>query len=148
MGAPAGIKTALLALLVLGAGACAKRDEVVIFATGRSQGRLWTEEAPGSPGKSGGFAVFKSVYDREKLPKLAVDTGNWFSVTREGWLTRGRSTLACLNAVPYAAAAPGLEDLSLSPQELEKLAESSALPLLASNLYLKTNKNPPSFPAR
>ena len=142
MRGPAGTKTFLLALLLLGAGACAKKDEVVIFATGRSQGRLWTEEEPGSAVRSGGFAVFKTIYDSEKLPKLAVDTGNWFSATREGWLTRGRSTLACLNAVPYAAAAPGLEDLSLSPQELEKLAQSSALPLLASNLYLKTNKKP------
>ena len=142
MRGPAGTKTFLLALLLLGAGACAKKEEVVIFATGRSQGRLWTEEEPGSAVRSGGVAVFKTIYDSEKLSKLAVDTGNWFSATREGWLTRGRSTLACLNAVPYAAAAPGLEDLSLSPQELEKLAQSSALPLLASNLYLKTNKKP------
>ncbi|MEK7721833.1 MAG: 5'-nucleotidase C-terminal domain-containing protein [Elusimicrobiota bacterium] len=127
---------------MLGAGACAKKEEIVIFATGRSQGRLWAEEAPGSSGKAGGFAVFKSLYDLEKRPKLAVDIGNWFSATPEGWLTRGRSTLACLNEVPYAAAAPGLEDLSLTPRELQKLAESSAMPLLASNLYLKTNKKP------
>lgn len=138
---PAGIKTAFLALL-LGAGACAKKEQVVIFATGRSQGRLWAESGPGSAERTGGFAVFKSLYDQEKRPKLAVDTGNWFSATPEGWLTRGRSTLACLNAVPYAVAAAGLEDLTLSPQELEKLAESSAMPLLASNLYLKTNKKP------
>lgn len=140
---PAGTRTALLALLLLGAGACAKKDEVVIFATGRSQGRLRAGEAPGPSGNHGGFAVFKSMYDREKLPKLAVDTGNWFSATPEGWLTRGRSALACLNAVPYAAAAPGMEDLSLTPAELQKLAESSSVPLLASNLYLKTNKKPP-----
>lgn len=138
---PAGLKTAFLALL-LGAGACSKKEQVVIFATGRSQGRIWAEAAPGSSDRSGGFAVFKSLYDKEKLPHLAVDTGNWFSATPEGWLTRGRSTLACLNAVPYAAAAPGYEDLSLAPQELQKLAEASAVPLLASNLYLKTNTKP------
>lgn len=138
---PAGIKTILLALM-LGAGACEKKEQMVIFATGRSQGRLWAQKTPGAYGPSG-IAVFKSLYGQEKLPKLAVDTGNWFSATPEGWLTRGRSTIACLNAVPYAAAAPGLEDLSLTPQELHKLAESSAMPLLASNLYLKTNKKPP-----
>jgi len=137
-----GTRTALLSLLLLGTAACTKKEQLVIFATGRSQGRLWAEEAPGFSGRTGGFAVFKKLYDQEKLPKLAVDTGNWFSATPEGWLTRGRSTLACFNAVPYAAAAPGLEDLSLSPQELQKLAESSAMPLLASNLYLKNNKKP------
>ncbi len=134
---------ALLALLLLGAGACAKKEQLVIFATARSQGRLWAREEPAAGGKlTGGFAVFKKLYDEEKRPKLAVDLGNWFSVTPEGWLTRGRSTMACLNAVPYSAAAAGIEDLTLAPAELQKLAEASAIPLLASNLYLKNNKKP------
>ncbi len=115
----------------------------MIFATGRSQGRIWAREVPGPGGKkAGGFAVFKKLYDGEKLPKIAVDTGNWFSAVPEGWLTRGRSTIDCLNAIPYAAAAVGIEDLSLSPEELRKLAESSRMPLLASNLYLAGNKKP------
>jgi len=133
----------LLALLMLGAGACAKKEQLVIFATARTQGRLWAREEPALGGKvAGGFAVFKKLYDAETRPKLAVDAGNWFSATPEGWLTRGRSTMACLNAVPYSAAAVGMEELTLSPQELQKLAEASSLPVLASNLYLKTNKKP------
>ncbi len=138
----AASRSALLTLLLLGAWGCAKKERIIIFATGNSQGRIWAGEASGSGEKAGGFAVFKTLYDRETLPKLAVDTGNWFSATREGWLSRGRSTVACLNAVPYAAAAVGLEDLSLSPKELQNLAETSSVPLLASNLYLKTNKKP------
>ncbi|HAT71728.1 MAG TPA: hypothetical protein DCS63_02810 [Elusimicrobia bacterium] len=136
-------KTALLALLLLGPGACAKKEQVVIFATGRSQGRLWAREEPSLKNKrAGGFAVFKRLYDQETLPKLALDAGNWSSATPEGWLTDGRSTIDCLNAVPYGAAAAGMEDLSLPPKALQKLAEASAVPLLASNLYLKTNKKP------
>ena len=136
-------RASLLALLTLGAGACAKKEQLVIFATARSQGRLWAREEPAAGGKAaGGFAVFKKLYDAEKRPKLAVDAGNWFSVTPEGWLTRGRSTIACLNAVPYSAAAVGIEDLTLAPAEMQKLAETSAIPLLASNLYLKNNKKP------
>ncbi len=136
-------RTALVALLTLGAGACAKKEQLVIFATARSQGRLWAREEPAAGGKlAGGFAVFKNLYDSEKRPKLAVDAGNWFSATPEGWLTHGRSTLACLNAVPYSAAAVGMEDLTLTPAELQKLAEASVIPLLASNLYLKNNKKP------
>ena len=135
---------ALLALLMLGAGACVGKEQVVIFATGRSQGRIGAAEVPGTGGrKAGGFAVLKKLYDGEKLPKLAVDTGDWFSAVPEGWLTRGRSTVDCFNAVPYAAAAAGLEDLALSPEEFRKLAESSRVPLLASNLYLTNNKKPP-----
>ncbi len=132
----------LLAALLAGAGACAKKEQVVIFATSRTQGRAWAAEGGGLSRKTGGFAVFKKLYDAEARPKAAVDLGNWFSAVPEGWLTRGRSTLACLDGVPYAAAAAGMEDLSLSPQEMQKLAESSRTRILASNLYLKSNKKP------
>ncbi|MCM2267672.1 MAG: 5'-nucleotidase C-terminal domain-containing protein [Elusimicrobiales bacterium] len=136
------LKYALPALLLL-AGACSKKEQVVIFATGRGQGRLWArEEASLKGARAGGYAVFKKLLDAETAPKLALDTGNWFSATPEGWLTRGRSTIDCLGAAGYGAAAAGMEDLSLSPAELQKLATASAVPLLASNLYLKTNKKP------
>lgn len=130
----------LPALLLLGVWACAGKEQVTIFATGRTQGRIGADELDGK--RAGGFAVFKKLYDSEPGPKLAVDTGDWFSAVPEGWLTRGRSTLDCINAVPYAAAALGMEDLSLTPAELQKLAEGSKVPVLASNLYLKTNKKP------
>jgi 2',3'-cyclic-nucleotide 2'-phosphodiesterase (5'-nucleotidase family) len=133
---------ALPALLLLTC-ACSKKEQLVIYATGRGQGRLWArEEASLKGARAGGYAVFKKLYDAEKAPKLALDTGNWFSATPEGWLTRGRSTLDCLGAVPYGAAAAGMEDLALTPQELQKLADASKVPLLASNLYLKNNKKP------
>jgi len=136
------LKHALPALLLL-AAACAKKEQVVIFATGRGQGRLWARPEPSLKDKlAGGYAVFKRLYDGEKAPKLALDTGNLFSATPEGWLTRGRSATDCLEAVPYGAAALGMEDLALSPSELQKLAQATKVPLLASNLYLKTNKKP------
>lgn len=131
----------LLALLL--ASACAKKEDVVIYATARGQGRLWAREEPALKGKrAGGFAVFKKLYDAEKAPKLALDAGNWFSATPEGWLTRGLSAADCLGAVPYGAAAPGYEDLALSPAELQKFAGAARIPVLASNLYLKSNKKP------
>lgn len=133
----------LLAALLLGCWGCAKKEQVVIYATARSQGRLWARAEPSLGGKSaGGFAVFKKLYDQEEAPKLALDAGNWVSATPEGWLTRGRSGAACLSAVPYSAAAVGMEELGLPPAELAKLAEASKFPLLASNLYLKSNKKP------
>ncbi|OGR51943.1 MAG: hypothetical protein A2049_07855 [Elusimicrobia bacterium GWA2_62_23] len=142
MSLPRLLKHALPALLLL-AAACAKKEKVVIFATGRGQGRLWARPEPALKDKlAGGYAVFKRLYDGENAPKLALDTGNLFSATPEGWLTRGRSAADCLGAVPYGAAALGMEDLALSPKELQKLAEGSKVPLLASNLYLKTNKKP------
>ena len=136
-------KNLLLALILAAACACAKNDQAVIFATARTQGRLWPRQDEGSKGgQAGGFAVFKRLYLKELRPKLAVDAGNWFAATPEGFLTHGKATIACMNAVPYSLAATGIEDLTLPPPELQKLAESAAFPVLASNLYLKTNQNP------
>ncbi|OGS11640.1 MAG: hypothetical protein A2234_01595 [Elusimicrobia bacterium RIFOXYA2_FULL_58_8] len=131
------------ALLLLAACACTKNEQVVIFATARTHGRLWASQEPGTQGPgAGGFAVFKRLYTQEKLPSLALDSGNWVGNTPQGYFTRGRSTIACLNAVPYSLAAAGMEDLALAPKELQKLAETAEIPILASNLYLKTNKKP------
>ena len=85
----------------------------------------------------------RRVYDLEKNPKLAVDLGNWFSDTPEGYLTKGAATAACMNAIPYAVSALGPEDLVLSPADLEKLVRASSFTVLASNLYLRNNKKPP-----
>ncbi|MEI7527975.1 MAG: 5'-nucleotidase C-terminal domain-containing protein [Elusimicrobiota bacterium] len=142
----AGKKNFCLALLALACSACVKNDQAVIFATARTRGRLWAVEKPGEKGPgTGGFAVFKRLYGQEKLPKLAVDAGNWFGATPEGYLTRGHSTIACMNAVPYSLAAAGMEDISLPPKELQKLAAAARFPLIASNLYLKANVKPDFF---
>ena len=90
----------------------------------------------------GGYAVLKALYAAEKGPRLAVDLGGWVPPSPEGRQDRGRAALECLNAVPYSAAAASAADLAIAPKELQKLAEGSALPLLASNLYLKSNKKP------
>ncbi len=143
MEACACVKKLLLCALLIGSWGCTKREQVVIFATARSQGRLGARREVSHGGKSaGGFAVFKRLYDLEKRPKLALDSGDWFSAAPEGWLTRGRSAVACLNAAGYSAAALGMEELSLPPAELEKLSATAKFPVLASNLYLKNNKKP------
>ncbi|MDA8129916.1 MAG: 5'-nucleotidase C-terminal domain-containing protein [Elusimicrobia bacterium] len=108
----------------------------MVFATARSQGRLWSEDG------RGGFAAFKNLYDSERKPKLAVDLGNWISATPEGRLTGGTAAAECAAAVPYSAAAIGMEELALSPDELERLAEAASIPLLASNLYLRSDRKP------
>ena len=84
----------------------------------------------------------RKVYDREKNPKLAVDLGNWFADTPEGYLTKGGAVAACMNTIPYTVSALGPEDLALSPADLEKLVRASSFTVLASNLYLRNNKKP------
>ncbi len=140
------IRPALAALLLFSLSACTKTDKIIIYATARSGGWLWARPGADSgseKGKTGGYAVFRKVYDREKNPKLAVDLGNWFSDTPEGYLTKGGAVAACMNTVPYAVSALGPEDLVLSPADLEKLVRVSSFTVLASNLYLRNNKKPP-----
>ena len=115
-----------LCLLLL--SACSKTGKLTIYATARSGGWLWARPEPGSAqntAETGGYAVLRKVYDLEKNPKLAVDLGNWFSETPEGYLTKGAAVAACMNAIPYAVSSLGPEDLTLSPADLEKLVRAS-----------------------
>ncbi len=122
-----------MALLLL--GACAGKERITVFATGRTQGRI-QEDASGA----GGFAVFKKLYDSQSGAKVALDLGDWSSATPVGRLSRGVCTADCVAAVPYSATAVGMEELSLSPSELQSLAKAAGAPLLASNLYLRGNR--------
>ena len=136
------------ALMLFSLSACSKTDKITIYATARSGGWLWARPETDSSkdkGEIGGYAVLRKVYDQEKNPKLAVDLGNWFSDTPEGYLTRGGAVAACMNAVPYAVAALGPEDLVLPPANLEKLVRASSFTVLASNLYLRDSNKKPAF---
>ena len=133
-------------LILLSFTACSRTDKITIYATARAGGWLWARAEPGAVGKTeevGGYAVLRKVYSQEKNPKLAVDLGNWFSETPEGYLTKGLAAAECMNTIPYAVSALGPEDLTLSPANLEKLVRASSCSVLASNLYLRDNKKPP-----
>lgn len=136
-------RAALAGAFLLALSACAKTDKLVIYATARGGGWLWARPG-GAPeqGDAGGYAVFKKVYDLETKPKLAVDLGNWFNETPEGFLTKGQAAAECMNTVPYAVSALGTEDLTLAPKDLEKLVKVATFPVVASNLYLKAGKKP------
>ncbi|MBI4803447.1 MAG: bifunctional metallophosphatase/5'-nucleotidase [Elusimicrobia bacterium] len=129
--------------LLLSLSACSKTDKVIIYATARSGGWLWARPDPDAEkGEIGGYAVFKNVYNLEQKPKLAVDLGNWFNETPEGYLTKGQAAIDCMNAIPYAVSSLGIADLALAPKDLQKLVKTAAFPVIASNLYLKTGKKP------
>ncbi|HBB67156.1 MAG: hypothetical protein A2X28_10425 [Elusimicrobia bacterium GWA2_56_46] len=139
------VQLTLAALLLPFLAACSKTNKVTIYATARSGGWLWARSESGvkkEPVEAGGYAVLRKVYDLEKKPKLAVDLGNWFGETPEGYLSKGAAAAACMNAVPYSVSALGPEDLTLSPSDLEKLVSASSFTILASNLYLRNNKKP------
>lgn len=138
-------RPSLALLCLLSVSACTKTDKLVIYATARSGGWLWSRPEPGAKkgaGEIGGYAVLRKVYDLEKGPKLAVDLGNWFNETPEGYLTKGEAVAACMNSIPYTLSALGPEDLALSPADLEKLVRASSFTILSSNLYLRNNKKP------
>lgn len=141
----------LAALALFSLAACSRTENITIYATARAGGWLWARPAEDShkeKGLVGGYAVLRKVYEQEKNPKLAVDLGNWFGETPEGYLTRGSAAAACMNALPYAVSALGPEDLTLSPAELEKLVRASSFTVLASNLYLRNDKKPPFIQSR
>ena len=137
------LKAAALLSLFLILCSCSKKEETVIFVTARLEGRINSAPDPALKGAgAGGLAVFKNIYKLEKRPRLALDLGNWLSDTPEGRIMGSQAIIECMAAVPYSAAALGYRDLTLGPRELEKLSKTASFPLLASNLYMKSNKKP------
>lgn len=132
-------KLRLIAAIFLLFGACAKKESFVIFSTARANGQIYaSNDCKGKQKSCGGFPALKNIYNEETLPKLIVDLGNWASDSPTGKLTKGMSVIEMLNAFPYTAAVPGISDITLIAKDFNKLADSTTIPLIATNMYKRS----------
>ncbi len=135
-------KPALKALLLsapLLLASCSWRDSVVVYLT--SDARGWVLRAPEDDGPApAGFPVLKKVIEKEKRPFLLFHAGPWLSGPPESLPQRAKAAAECMAGIPYAAAGLLGEDLDLDPVRVEKALKDSPLPLLGSNIYLKSGR--------
>lgn len=121
---------------------CSWRDSVVVYVT--SDARGWVLRAPEDEGPApAGFPVLKKVIENEDRPFLLFHAGPWLSGPPESLPQRAKAAAECMAGMPYAAAGLLGEDLELDPSRVERALKGSALPLLGSNLYLKSGKRLP-----
>ncbi|HNT97338.1 MAG TPA: 5'-nucleotidase C-terminal domain-containing protein [Elusimicrobiales bacterium] len=125
---------------------CSWRDSAVVYLT--SDARGWVFRAPEDDGPApAGFPVLKKILEAEERPFLLFHAGPWLSGPPESLNQRAKAAAECMAGMPYAAAGLLGEDLLLDPARLERALKGAALPLLASNVYLKSGGRP-SFTSR
>ncbi|KAF0126909.1 MAG: 5'-nucleotidase domain-containing protein [Elusimicrobia bacterium] len=133
---------ALLLSAPLLLASCSWRDSVVVYLT--SDARGWTLRSPEDEGPApAGFPVLKKVIENEERPFLLFHAGPWLSGPPESLPQRAKAAAECMAGMPYAAAGLLGEDLDLDPARVERALKDSPLPLLGSNLYLKSGKRLP-----
>ncbi|MEK7287764.1 MAG: 5'-nucleotidase C-terminal domain-containing protein [Elusimicrobiota bacterium] len=96
----------------------------------------------------GGFAAFAGVIKKEELPKIWIDSGDFFFASPEGNLTNGESVLTLANALGLAAMAVGNHEFDLGERRLGALAKRAQFPFLAANVMVrkyKTEGERPSY---
>lgn len=142
-------KKALKALAILSPllfAACSMRDSVVVYLT--SDARGWVLRAPGDDAPApAGFPVLKKVLEKEKRPFLLFHAGPWLSGPPESLPQRAKAAAECMAGMPYAAAGLLGEDLDLDPARVGRALKDCPLPLLGTNLYMKSGRRLP-FAAR
>ena len=112
--------------------------EVVIFHTSDIHGYIlphearWHKENPKR--KIGGFVALASVVEKEKLPYILLDSGDFFQGAPEGTLSKGRTIVSLMNEIGYSASVIGNHEYDFGEDNLVELSRLAKFPLLSSNI--------------
>ena len=140
------MKLRLAIILCLIFCACSKEKTAVeIYHTGAISGYFYAHTF-GEENKSfGGLPALKNlISDKQEKqePFLLFDSGNLFSVTREGQLAELTGSLNLLSALPYTAITLSAEDFKFGTEDITKALKNNKIPIVISNLRTKDGKTP------
>ena len=131
-----------LSVLSLG---CGKKQPPTLhlFFTTDMEGVFWSRPEPHYGNEvTGGLAVLKSFLDKQTIPFLLLEGGNWFSQTPEGTLSKGEYFNELSISLPYSARLFTEKDLMYGWASLQQIIKKSPAPFVVSNVRLTNGKNP------
>ncbi len=135
----------LVCLFLLFLGGCAEHQQadVNLFFTSDIEGVFWSRPEPLYGNEEiGGLAVLKSFLNKQTIPFVLLDGGNWFSQTPEGNLTKGDYLNSIAASLPYSARLFTEKDLGYGWGSLSQIIQQSSAPFIASNVTLTNGKIP------
>ncbi len=137
------MKFRLLVIICLLFCACHdKKPPVEIYHTGAISGYFYARTL-GEENKSfGGLSILKNLFTKKETPFLLFDSGNLFSVTREGQLAKLAGSLNLLNNLPYTAITLSAEDFKFGIGDVEQALKANNIPVVISNLKTREGKIP------
>lgn len=132
------MKKTLLFLVALFLPLALAAKTTVIYHTSDTHGFYYPKNG------QGGFAALKAVLNREKLPYLLLDSGDFANGTVEAKNSKGLKSVVLMNAVGYQASTIGNHEFDFKDPAVEPMIKAAKFPILAANFYeRKTDQLPP-----
>lgn len=125
----------LLVLLLCGACATKEEPDAYLFFTSDIEGVFWSRPEPRYGNEvTGGLAVLKSFLEKQTLPFVLLDGGNWYAQTPEGTLSKGAYFNTAAASLPYAGRLFTDKDLAYGWGSLSQIIKNSPFPFVLSNV--------------
>lgn len=130
-------------LIILSLLFCAcntQKAPLEIYHTGDISG--YFTQTRGEENKNvGGLPALKRLLSQKETSFLLFDSGNLFSITREGQLAKLTGSLKLISALPYRAITLSAEDFKYGTEDIEEALKINKIPIVISNLKTQTNQN-------
>ncbi len=133
-----------LLLLMLCCGCGSKElPSVNLFFTSDIEGVFWARPVPRYGNEvTGGLSILKAFLDKQNVPFVLLDGGNWFAQTPEGTLTKGDYFNSATSSIPYSGRLFTEKDLVYGWGSLSHIMKDSPAPFILSNVTLSNGKLP------
>lgn len=137
------MKLKILIILCLLFGACSsKKAPLEIYHTGAISGYFYAQTRGEGNKNVGGLPALKNLLVKKQTPFLLFDSGNLFSVTREGQFAKLAGSLKLLSSLPYTAITLSAEDFKYGTADIENALKGNKFPIVISNLRTQNNQIP------
>lgn len=137
-----GFLFVLIGLLCAGCGH-EETPAVNLFFTSDIEGVFWSRPEPRYGNEvTGGLSVLKAFLDKQTLPFILLEGGNWFSQTPEGNLSQGGYFNTAAATLPYAGRLFTEKDLVYGWPSLSHMMKDSPAPFILSNVQTAQGQQP------
>ncbi len=129
------MKRCLLILLCVFFCACSdNKTALEIYHTGAISGYFYSQTFGEEHKSYGGLPALKNIFSAKQEPFLLFDSGNLFSVTREGQIAKLAGTLNLISGLPYTAITLSAEDFKFGAEDIKNAFKNNKIPIVISNL--------------
>ncbi|MBO4707327.1 MAG: bifunctional metallophosphatase/5'-nucleotidase [Elusimicrobiaceae bacterium] len=140
------MKLRLLILLCVFFCACSdNKTALEIYHTGAISGYFYAQTFGEEHKSLGGLPALKKLLSGNQEPFLLFDSGNLFSVTREGQIAKMSGTLNLLSKLPYTAITLSAEDFKFGAEDIRNALKNNKIPIVISNLKNSDGSTPKSI---
>ncbi len=123
------MKKLLLVFYILFFALNLSAKKIVIYHTSDTHGAFYPQNG------IGGFAALKALVDKEPLPFILLDSGDFGEGYLEATRSKGIKSIEMMNAVGYSGATLGNHDFYFGDDGVNNMLSKAKFPIIAANVY-------------